>query len=288
MMQISVVTSFSDGPDGGNPAGVVVEASGLSETQMKAIATQAGFSETAFIFPSKQADFNIRFFTPTGEVDLCGHATIATFHLLSEQGRVSSGHYTQETKAGVLKIEIRPDGAIFMEQAAPVFSEVVDWSLISASLHLSVNDQHPYLKPQIVSTGLRDVIIPVKNIQTLFAIQPDFTAVSEISETLDVVGYHLFCLETLHDGNAHCRNLAPLYGIPEEAATGTANGALSAYLFHHQQIDKAHAGKLLFEQGYCMNRPSEIQASLVIENNRIDEVKVGGRACTVDSIELKL
>lgn len=287
MTWVYTVNAFSSCPDGGNPAGVVLDAADLSDAQMQAIAAHVGFSETAFVFPSVLADFHVRFFTPSHEVDLCGHASIATFHLLREQGRVQPGHYRQETKAGVLSMEIATDGSVLMTQGVPVFSEFPDPEPIVRSLNLGAEGLHPVLRPQIVSTGLRDILVPIGDLQTLWAIQPDFDAVCEVCRQWDAVGYHLFSLETLHGATAHCRNLAPLYGIPEESATGTANGALSAYLYRHGAIDAGQAESLVFEQGDCMGKPSEIRGRLLIEGDQILRVQIGGNALTMGGIEIE-
>lgn len=286
MTTVFTVNAFTDSPDGGNPAGVVLQTEGLTEEDMKAIAAKVGFSETAFVFPSSKANFKVRFFTPADEVDLCGHATIATFHLLLERKMLSPGRYTQETKAGVMTLDITESKNIFMTQNRPVFSETPEPELIYDSLGVSVNDGHEHLIPQVVSTGLRDVIVPVKDLKTLLAIQPDFEKISQISKQLNVIGYHLFCLETMFDSTAHCRNLAPLYDIPEEAATGTASGALSCYLYQYGAISHIQAQNLVYEQGYSMKRPSQIQASLTVEEGHISQVKVGGRAYTTGNLEV--
>lgn len=92
MVRIYHVDAFTKDGKGGNPAGVCLDGSGLSDLQMQSIAAKVGFSETAFVLPSQSADFRLRFFTPTTEVNLCGHATVATFHLLQEHGRINPSH----------------------------------------------------------------------------------------------------------------------------------------------------------------------------------------------------
>lgn len=278
-MNVYTLNAFSDDMQGGNPAGVMLDAQGLSDEMMKAIAAKVGFSETAFVLPSENADFRVRFFTPKAEVDLCGHATIATFSLLAQLGQLSPGSYRQETLAGILSIDILDSKNVLMEQARPVFSEEISKSVIADSLNMSMEDFRSDLPCRIVSTGLRDVLVPVKDLKTLHAIQPDFDKVSQVSKAHDLIGYHLFCLETLNpDSTSHCRNLAPLYDIPEEAATGTSSGALACYLFHHGMLAVEQCKRLGFEQGYSMNRPSEIKAILGIQNHKIEKVQVGGRA----------
>src|SRR3989344_7333723 len=117
-MKVKVFTlnAFAKTENGGNPAGVVLNSDGLSEKQMLLISKKVGFSETAFVQKSDKADFKVKFFTPNAEVDLCGHATIATFYLLKDRQIIQAGKYTQETKAGVLAIEILQDKTVFMDQ----------------------------------------------------------------------------------------------------------------------------------------------------------------------------
>jgi PhzF family phenazine biosynthesis protein len=140
----------------------------------------------------------------------------------------------------------------------------------------------------IVSTGLRDILIPVNTLGQLLSIRPDFDRVRQTSEKYGVVGYHVFTLETKYGSTAHCRNFAPAYGIPEEAATGTSNGALGCYLFHHGLISEDEAEHLVFEQGYSMGRPSEILACLAISGKEIVEVRVGGIALGLKKAEIEL
>jgi PhzF family phenazine biosynthesis protein len=288
-MVVSVYTlnAFSKDSKGGNPAGVVLDAEHMLEAQMIAIAKVVGFSETAFVSSSKVADFKVRFFAPNGEVDLCGHATIATFFLLSKLKRINFGIYTQETKAGILTIESLQNGTLFMHQTTPEFFEYVCKGEVAKSLNIPIDLIHHHLPIQIVSTGLRDLIVPVSNLSDLHDIKPDFDAVSRLSEKYNVVGYHLFTMETNFKSTAHCRNFAPLLGIPEESATGTASGALSSYLWKHQ-LTKDFTKAMVYEQGYSMNEPSEIFSKLKIEEGIVVEVKVGGIASNIEHIQVYL
>lgn len=289
---VHILNAFTQTENGGNPAGVVLSADHLSESEMLAIAAKVGFSETAFVLRSDQADYRIRFFTPQAEVDLCGHATIAAFSLMLQEHRLLAGAgcppppgpscpctaLSQETNAGVLQVEIHAAGTVYMHQNRPLFCEEIDKGELSDSLNIhpdALMDQYP---AQIVSTGLRDILIPVKTLDGLLGIKPDFHKIQAISRKYDVIGYHLFTLETMNSSTAHCRNFAPLYDIPEEAATGTSNGALGCYLYKYGLVSEDQAGQMTFEQGYSMQRPSEILTSLTVRNREIVEVKVGGVA----------
>lgn len=289
-MQIKAyrINAFAKTLEGGNPAGVVLDADSLSENEFKKIAAHLGLSETAFVLTSDCADFKLRFFTPNDEVDLCGHATVGTFSALASLGIIKPGHYTQETKAGVLNVAVRENLSVMMNQRVPKFYETLDKREIADSLNISALEIPETLPVQIVSTGLRDILIPVKNRKILNAINPDFKKIIKLSRKYDVVGTHVFSFESLGHVNAYCRNFAPLVEIPEESATGTSNGALACYLFKYRKISTAEASNLIFEQGDAMKKPSEINVSLRIENNDITEVRVGGKALHLTAIDIEI
>lgn len=281
-IKVALLDAFTAKEGGGNPAGVTEVSENLSVEQMLNIAKEVGFSETAFVSPSKVADFRVRFFTPAAEVDLCGHATIATFAYLLKVGRIKAGVFTQETGAGILNVEVKESGDVFMEQAHPVFSDVIPKEEVAESLGILVDDLSDIFPVQIVSTGLRDIIIPLKTLKTLKSLKPDFEKIKQISKKYEAVGYHVFTLQTENEGTAHCRNFAPLYDIPEESATGTSNGALACYLWKYES-DKVQADEtLIFEQGYTMGKPSEIKGLLKInladKDRKIEKILIGGKA----------
>ncbi|WDV47190.1 PhzF family phenazine biosynthesis protein [Clostridiaceae bacterium M8S5] len=284
-LKVFIINAFAKTSKGGNPAGVVLNADNLSVKDMKKTASILGLSETAFVMKSDCADFKVRFFTPNNEVDLCGHATIGTFSVLLNEGCISVGCYTQETKAGVLKVEVKADASIMMEQNKPKFYETVDKKEIAKSLNIKHSDIVEDLPIQIVSTGLRDIIIPIKNIKILDEIKPSIDQVAEISRKYDVGGYHIFTLDSSRKEDAYCRNFAPLYGINEESATGTSNGALACYLYKHKKFRNKD---FVFEQGYAMNMQSEILVILNVVGDEITAVKVGGKALNLISKEINL
>lgn len=289
-MKIKAYTlnSFAKGLGGGNPAGVVLNADELSENDMKKAAGIIGFSETAFVMKSGLADYKVRFFTPYEEVDLCGHATIATFSTLLSQGCVEPGKYLQETRAGILSVELMEDLSVMMNQNTPIFYQTICKQEIADSLNITTDEMIEELPIQIVSTGLRDIFIPIKSIDIVNSINPNFKKISEISSKYNTIGYHVFTLESLNCSNAYCRNFAPLYGIPEESATGTSNGALACYMFKYKKIGYDQTSRIVIEQGYSMRKPSEIIISLVTEGKEIIEIKVGGKALNLSQIEIEI
>ncbi|MFH1425092.1 MAG: PhzF family phenazine biosynthesis protein [archaeon] len=274
-IKVYLLNSFAKTAGGGNLAGVVLDADSLSDSEMLSIARKVGFSETAFVQKSDKADFKVRFFTPAKEIDICGHATIATYSLLAKKGLAKPGKYKQETRAGVLGIEIKKD-LVFMDLALPKFFEEINKKEIADCLNLDEEQLSAELPSQIVSAGLRDIIVPIKDIKSLEMFEPDFKRITELSKKYDVMGLHVFTLETKNNSTAHCRNFAPLYGIPEESATGTSSGILGCYLYKHKvAVDYKN---LIFEQGYTMNKPSEIRVRLKTKGKTIQEVQVGGTA----------
>lgn len=282
-----LLKSFGVNETGGNPAGVVLNAENLPDEQKKAISKAINYSETAFVEHSDKADYKVRFFTPTEEVDLCGHATIATYSLLFQKSLVKPGKYKQELKAGVLGIEIKPNGLVIMEQSLPQFSEFIEQSVINNIFGESVAVDN--LLPQIVSTGLRDIMLPVTTREQLFALKPNFEKMSELNKQTNSIGIHAFTLDTLDPNSvAHSRNFAPLYGITEESATGSSNGALACYLFKHQKLVNKDLQNMKFEQGYSMNKPSEIFVSLDVKEDQISKVSVGGRAVLFGEKEIEI
>ncbi|MGD6844022.1 PhzF family phenazine biosynthesis protein [Bacillus infantis] len=275
-VNVYIVYAFCRDNKGGNPAGVVLDADGLSTGDMQKVASMAGFPETAFISRSIAGDVSLRYFTPENEVDLCGHATVASFHLLVREGRILPGKHTFECHAGLLKARTSETGEIFLEQPLPEMGETLPAEEAAASLGISLDDLDESLPVQIVCAGLPDIIVPIRSRDVLECIQPDSRRVAEISRKYHAIGYHLFAVNEKGGPAAVCRNLAPAAGIPEESATGTASGALCAYLYHHQRIA---AGPHFFHQGESMGLPSIIKANLsAADSGEIERMEIGGAA----------
>lgn len=270
MVDVYVTSAFSKNHQGGNKAGVVLNRPDLTAQQKMNIAKELGYSETAFVTESEIADFKLQYYTPTDEVPLCGHATIATFATLHLLNKLDKNHYTIETKAGILNIEVQNDGLIFMQQNCPEYFNILDANLFSKCLN---NESIDYKLPiQTVSTGLKDILYPVKSIEHLENLKPDFQSMAKLSKELDVVGIHAFTLLNNPDITAICRNFAPLYGIDEESATGTANCALACYLYKHYEKKSQY----IFEQGYNLGQISRIVVNLYVKEEVINSVYVGG------------
>jgi PhzF family phenazine biosynthesis protein len=270
-VEVFKLTAFPNGKNGGNKAGVVLDADHFSDADMQGIAKNVGFSETAFILSSEKAGFRIRYFTPTNEVDLCGHATIAAFNLLRDKKIIKKGEYTLETRVGILNIQVSKT-EVFMEQMHPIFFEEVEEFEVLDCFYEErfINKDLPI---KIVSTGMREIFVPVKDGATLHKLHPRIKNIEYLSEKYNVIGMHLFALDDKVD--AYGRNFAPIVGIEEESATGTSNGALACYLNKFHSPTKT---EFVLRQGYSMNMPSEIQARLTKHRTEILKVHVGGSA----------
>lgn len=270
MVEVYVISAFSKDGRGGNKAGVVLDSRDLMPAKMMATAKDLGYSETAFLMESNTADFKIRYFTPTEEVPLCGHATIATFSILNSLGRLSKDAYTIETKAGSLNIRIEKDGMIFMEQNRPTYFETLKPDIFARCLEDRFIDTA--LPIQIVSTGLKDIMLPVDTKEHLERLNPNFKNMVNLCCDQDVVGIHAFALTGGAETTAICRNFAPRYGINEESATGTSSCALACYLFQHYKQQSQY----VFEQGFNLGSVSRLVVNITHQGSSIDTVHVGG------------
>lgn len=286
-MKLLVIDAFTERIFGGNTAGVVLldERKGFpSEDYMRLLAAELRYSETAFVRMLSPGRFHIRYFTPTGEIDLCGHATVAAFAALRECGHITDGTMELETLAGKLHVDVSADG-VMMDMAAPEWVRTFapeECEPLYQAFGCTARDMLAGLAPAVVSTGLRDIILPVSSKETLDKLVMDRDAVMRLSAAHDVVGFHVCHIPGEGGVLAYCRNFAPLCGIDEESATGTSNGALTYYLYRNGRLT---GDRFRIVQGEAMQRPSEILTQTVPDKGGV-RIRVGGRAVTVFRAEL--
>jgi PhzF family phenazine biosynthesis protein len=291
-IQAQIVNGFVTGGTGGNPAGVVLDADELSESEMLDIAANIGLSETAFVSSSDTEGFKLDFFTPNRRIAHCGHATIASFSYLAELGRITEGATSKETVDGPRKISIK-NGAAFMEQLAPKYRMPSDWGKedvtvadVLQSLGITERDLDGNISPILVNTGNSFIVVGVKDGATLCHLRPDFNLISVISEKLDLIGYYVFTTDSnATDKDATTRMFAPRYAIQEESATGMAAGPLACVLHDHLHIEK---DTFLLEQGRFMEpaSPSLITVELSVENGEIQNLMAGGHGKVSRSLSI--
>jgi len=263
---------------------------------MQALAREMNLSETTFVFPSATATRRVRFFTPTAEIPLAGHPTIGTWWLLTELGLVAdlprSGvtHLTQETGRGVLPVDVElRDGHpvnVEMTQALPEYGTVVTDRLrlaraLGGGPDLIANDP----APQVVSTALPQLMVPVRSREALTALPSGGTG-GELAALLRTLGTDcamLFAFGERGAATAYCRMFAPGLGVPEDPATGSAAGALGAYLVYHGVTPvRDGEARMQFEQGTEIGRPSQLAVRVrSAADGSISHVHVGGAAVRI-------
>jgi trans-2,3-dihydro-3-hydroxyanthranilate isomerase len=269
----------------GNPAVVVPDADALNDAQMQQIAREVNCSETAFVTPAREpeTDFRLRWFTPTQEVDLCGHATIATLHTLAELGRFNLRPQTSqilylETRTGVLAVTI--DYAteapwIWLTLPHCDFESVGPEVAAHLAQSLGLSE-----RPAVVDSLNQDVLIAVKTLQDLHQLTPNLRQLAQLGRQNHWRGVCVYTTETLDPLHvAHSRFFAPQSGIDEDPVTGSASGPLALYLSQ----TGAQGSSLVLEQGDCLQRPGRVKIQL-----DEDSLKLGGQAITVMQGEMRL
>ncbi|MEN8148419.1 MAG: PhzF family phenazine biosynthesis protein [Planctomycetota bacterium] len=291
-IDIWLVDSFTGEPLTGNPAGVVLDAEGLTEADCSRIAAEIGCSETAFVLPaeSEGADFRVRFFSPSQEVDLCGHATLAAFWTLASEGRISleegENRIVQQTAVGNLPVWVEmKDGKpveVWMGQKLPRF-ETPEVNLDKLAALFGVGrknliDEHPV---EIVSTGLRSLHIPMAGLACFSEIKVLTRSLLELSNTHEVTTIQLFAPKTDYPAaQFHARVFAPAVGVGEDPVTGTASGALGAYVVRHGLLPEGKDGITSFvvEQGGEIGRPGFVHVEVERDDEEFVGIRAGGEA----------
>jgi PhzF family phenazine biosynthesis protein len=297
-LTIKHVDAFTESPFSGNPACVVPEASGLSDRQMQLIAREMNLSETAFILPptTDEADIRIRWFTPAQEVDLCGHATVASFHALSESGlfgmqKEGTHSFTLETKSGLLDITVEKGAdrnIVQFELPVPAFTVIEDLpDGLLESLSMMPSDVVPGL-PSVRDTY---AYIGIRSLERLHALRPNFKDLADMFTPMGLGGVCVFSLETVDPhSSVHSRFFCPSFGIDEDPVTGSANGPLGVYL--HSFVRNEHApvrstqcadGRIEYigEQGDVLDWKGRVRIRLATEDGSVKRVWIVGTAVTI-------
>ena len=263
---VNYVLAFGDKPGTGNPAGVVLEGSGLTEEQCLTVAAEIGASETAFLSVGDTRDIRVRFFTPLKPIAFCGHATIAAFSVARDSGKLPEGSYLVNRGPREFSVEIGAE-QIFMRQQpyqefaldSEAVSEVRDKVFLSGPGNPSAM--------VIGYTGVRFLLIHLPSEALLPGVEIDQDALYRFSEKHDLVGLYLFAPKERQDAGGSgsrpgsatsgpiitARMFAPYYGIAEESATGMAAGPAAHYLANRRY---APSGRFTIEQGRYMKKPS--------------------------------
>ena len=273
-------SAFTTNPDGGNPAGVVLDASELDAAGMLAIAADVGYSETAFVTPrhgNSGREFDVRYFSPEVEIPFCGHATIAAAVALAE--RIGPAPMRFHTLAGEVPIATAlRDGQIIatLTSVAPAVLEIdeqdVDHALVA--LRWSREDLDPELPARIAYAGARHLILAARTRTRLANLDYDFEALRAFMTARELITVDLVWRED--EWTYHSRNAFPIGGVVEDPATGAAAAALGAYLRELGLITPPTT--IIVHQGSVMGRPSVIEVHV---DDRRREISVSGTAVPI-------
>ena len=288
---------FTDEPFGGNPVAVFPDADGLTDVELQQIAREMNLSETVFVFPptDQAAVVKMRIFTPTQEIPFAGHPVIGTFFVLGTLDRLALREpvtrVLQECNLGLFPVDIHShDGVIervVMAQPNPEFLDVIEdpEALFAIARALGITKAaitESRFPVQVVSTGLPVIIVPIRTLTAVRSIVPDVAAIAELSQQYGANGMMVFSTMTVEQSSTvHTRMFAPLIGIVEDPATGSASGALGAYLVQHGVVDIRPESEIIAEQGYEIDRPSRIFIQVNSDDDAIQGVMVGGESVLV-------
>lgn len=264
-MEILRLAAFTKEVSGGNPAGVVLDATGISDERMLATASDVGFSETAFMFPRPDGDLDIRYFSPMGEVPFCGHATIAT--AIAYASRVGPGTINLHTKAG--PVTVRTDATVDETLVATLVSvpprvSAIDDADLAELLHAlrwSHHDLEPALPPRVAYAGNSHPIVAAAARSRLAHLDYDMTPLADLMDRKDWTTVNLIWREA--ETVFHARNPFPPGGVFEDPATGSAAAALGGYLKALGLV--VPPVTVTVYQGHDMGRPSTIEVAIPAE-----------------------
>lgn len=300
---------FTDKPFTGNPLAVFSQAEGLSDDEMMKIAREMNLSETVFVLkPAEPGQPNaqdvlrrLRIFTPARELPFAGHPVVGTWNALAREGVVPIpaggngwSHIYHEVGIGVLPVEIefrdgQPIQVVMTQGKFETIDELDDGheqAELARALGRQREDLDESLPIQVISTGLPCLAVPMRSLADLRDTRVNSSLLGEIYKSRGASGCLVFTRETIEVGaaRAHARFFAPADNIAEDPATGSACGALGAYLMHHGAIQPQTENgrhKFVIEQGDFMHRPSRINLEVKGDTRKIEEVRVGGSSVVV-------
>lgn len=282
---VYIMDVFAGTPGEGNPAGVVpiqrTEKEWTKE-EMQRLAAELGFSETAFVRQSGERELAIRYFTPSSEIEMCGHATIASFLLLEKLGILSEGGYRLKTAEGDWNVRL-DSGRAWIDFGLPEILQIVDEKRtvqLCKAMGITAEDLAPEMPSVIIKAGIPDIHMFVKSHDVLMKADMKSKMVADLSEEMQVTGVHMSWLEGFTGRpdemfSIYASNFAPLYGIEEECATGTSNAGLTAALLKAGKIRSGDRCRIV--QGEHMGRIGRINTEVQDAGGQ-PHVLVGGQA----------
>lgn len=299
MVRIKQIDAFTRKPFTGNPAAVVLDADKLNRDDMQKIANEMNLSETAFVMKpeNEQDDLRIRWFTPTQEVELCGHATIAVFHAMAEEGRCGlevgeSQSFRVDTKVGTLTVDVEwKDLNPYIKFALPIptfYPYPDDLSILCGALGLSKIELSQKVAPQVMDNGY--CYVPLSHYDSLKTLEPNQHLLKKLNEKHNLTGFAVVTTDTGDkDTDWHMRFFAPSLGVFEDPVTGSANGPMAAFLWNNGFLDKNkpfHSFKAT--QGRFVNRTGYVTVNLSTDGEKVGFLQIAGDAVTVMEGSIRL
>jgi len=293
--QFQTVDVFTDRKFGGNPLAVFPDAQGLSSEQMQAIAAEFNYAETTFVLPPKDAKHtaHVRIFTPKAEMPFAGHPNVGTAFVLARLGKAKGERMVFEEKAGLVAMDITYDGAsvVATRLAAPqpfALGETITPEIIAQACGLSTDQiETGAHRPLVASTGNNFVFAEVKSRGVLKAASCNAEIFARHLPMARAVGIHLYMPAQEHGVEIQSRMFTPLFGVPEDPATGSANVTLIGLLAHLDKRADLTLSKTI-GQGFDMGRPSVLEAMAEKKAGRVTATYIGGRCVPMLSGEIDL
>lgn len=278
-----IVDVFAEEKYSGNQLAVFRSPKTLHEKEMQQIAREINFSETTFVLSDEMQDggYDVRIFTPKLEVPFAGHPTLGTAYIIRKEiVREPVNEIVLNLKVGQIPVvfsKTKENGEIlWMRQPKPVFTDICDPGKVAKILSLNTKEVDDRFPIQQVSTGLPTVIVPLKTLESVKKVKVNNIGYLDFTEDISAKTMLVFCPETYNkENNLNARFFAGRFGIPEDPATGSANGCLAGYLVKYRYFGKGKID-LRVEQGYEVGRPSLIFLKAEKKEKEIT-VKVGGK-----------
>lgn len=292
-LEFLLIDVFTDAPFGGSRLNLFPDASALDSAMMQKLAMEMGVGETAFVTPARRKGTDrcgLRVFTPAAEIPFGGHSVLgATFALdsLNRREGGTPGSFVWELEAGEYEVTVRDEDSArsySLIQDAPVFmGQYFHRGKVAAALGLDEDAiAITGLPCEVISTGLPIHVVPLDSLETMGLINLRKRESDAIARDLGFGDLFVFTCETeAPDATVHCRMFAPHFGIPEDAASGAATGALVAYLLKHRLVKPAPKVRIVSEQGLEMGRPSRIIAEAEVVGGQARAIAVGGHCVEV-------
>lgn len=289
MRDISVyhVDAFTTEKFTGNTAGVVLDAEKLTEAEMQNIAKELNLSETAFLLPTENstAHYKVKYFTPTEEVDFCGHATVGiSWILATELGLATKNDgIILETNIGNIPVSWKKEADVLtyveMTQVTPKTKEIaIDLDILSEMIGVQKEEFDLQYPIKLAYTGNWHLIIPIKNDTAINLATPNLSALAKHNREHQITTTHLYTFNTNKNMDLYTRDFAPGIGIPEDPVTGAANGALAGYLYLENIISQKDTTKLIIGQGDTIGRAGLLHITIIPDGPAAPTIKVAGAA----------